>query len=135
MSFKENIDSSGCPVHHHPEHPGYVERFRTLYAKLTESSHEDEEAEVDVNNEGDTEDNAVATAAPQLTLVTDTGDRAVPDMYNGDQSRDRRISLGNGPCGTLPRDRSSHNTETHIKHGSSLTNLKVTCKKKLQKKN
>jgi len=140
VSFKDTHDS--CPVHHHQEHPGYVERFRTLYAKLTESSHEDEEAEAAADtapnttatSEGaddslnisdnkltpktDPNDHPSATPAPVLTLVTEEGNTIRPEF---DSKRDRRVSLGTG---TLPRDHDTTARDTLIKHGGSLTNLK-----------
>lgn len=135
VSFKESVDTSGCPVHQE-QHPGYVERFRTLYAKLTESSHEDDEVEagvgqVDANGKpSDNTDTTGATPAPELTLVTDNGDTVSPALYDGvfmsdeGRKRDRRVSLGTGHAGTLPRD-PSYNETPQIKHGTSLTNLKV----------
>ena len=57
--------------------------------------------------------------APVLTLVTAPGDRALPKYSAASPtSRDRRVSLGTAPT-SLPRD-------AGIKHGTSLTNLKVS---------
>ena len=143
VSFRETVEHAmaACPVHHTRDtqdrvtHPGYVERFRTLYAKLTESSHEDEEAaaqdaeadleDVKPSDHSDHDTNIVtptATPAPVVTLVTDSGDRVRPAEYSADSldRRDRRVSLGATPA-SLPRDR-----DAGIKHGSSLTNLKVS---------
>ena len=142
VSFRETVEHAmaACPVHHTRDqdrvtHPGYVERFRTLYAKLTESSHEEEEAQAQADLEdGKTSEQsdpdpdhtpvtAVTTGpgapAPVLTLVTASGDRALPEYSSASPtSRDRRVSLGTAPT-SLPRD-------AGIKHGTSLTNLKVS---------
>lgn len=57
--------------------------------------------------------------APVLTLVTASGDRALPKYSAASPtSRDRRVSLCTAPT-SLPRD-------AGIKHGTSLTNLKVS---------
>ena len=135
VSFRETVEHAmaACPVHHTRDtervtHPGYVERFRTLYAKLTESSHEDEEAQAQAvleeskaseqsDNDNDRVMNPV-TKAPVVTLVTASGDRGAPEYSTHSPSmRDRRVSLGTPS--SLPRD-------TGIKHGTSLTNLKVS---------
>ena len=143
VSFRETVEHAmaACPVHHTRDqervtHPGYVERFRTLYAKLTESSHEEEEAQAQadledskvVSEQSDNDNDHVpvttpvtqgATSAPVVTLVTASGDRGAPEYSTDSPSRrDRRVSLGT-PTAPLPRDKGG------IKHGTSLTNLKV----------
>ena len=133
VSFRETVEHAmaACPVHHTRDtdrvsHPGYVERFRTLYAKLTESSHEDEEAQAQAvledskaSEQSEPEPTVAPAPAPVVTLVTAAGDRATP-LYSADSPsrRDRRVSLGTAPT-SLPRD-------AGIKHGTSLTNLKVS---------
>ena len=145
VSFRETVEHAmaACPVHHTRDqervtHPGYVERFRTLYAKLTESSHEEEEAQAQadledskvVSEQSDNDNDQVpvvttpvtqgATSAPVVTLVTASGDRGAPEYSTDSPSRrDRRGSLGT-PTAPLPRDKGG------IKHGTSLTNLKVS---------
>ena len=138
VSFRETVEHAmaACPVHHTRDmervtHTGYVEKFRTLYAKLTESSHEDEEAQAQAvledskaikqsDSDNDRVLNSVTMAsslAPMVTLVTACGDRGAPEYSSHSPSmRDRRVSLGTPS--SLPRD-------TGIKHGTSLTNLKV----------
>ena len=113
VSFKDNPEP--CPAHHQSE-KSYAERFRSLYAKLTESSHEEEETEQEIQ--------------PTLTLVTASGENIKP-TYDGDRPQirrsmenlvfpqdGRRVSLGTGLL-------SKESLDKQIKHGSSLTNLKV----------
>lgn len=112
VSFKDNPEP--CPAHHQSE-KSYAERFRSLYAKLTESSHEEEETEKEIQ--------------PTLTLVTASGENIKP-TYDGDRPQirrsmenlvfpqdGRRVSLGTGLL-------SKESLDKQIKHGSSLTNLK-----------
>ena len=116
MSFKDNPVKSGPPCPAHQTEKSYTERFRSLYAKLTESSHEEEEAEKETQ--------------PTLNLVTATGENTKP-LYDGDRPNirrsmenlgsppgGRRVSLGTGLL-------SKESLDKQIKHGSSLTNLKV----------
>ena len=123
VSFKETVEAAGCPVHHPAEAgsqgPGLGERFRSLYAKLTEASHEDEDApqEAPGQEEAEQEAAAVATAAPVVTLVTESGVTVRSPQLEAGERRDRRVSLG-----TLAQ---AQPDTLHTKHGSSLTNLKV----------
>ena len=123
VSFKETVEAAGCPVHHPAEAgsqgPGLGERFRSLYAKLTEASHEDEDApqETPGQEEAEQEAAAVATAAPVVTLVTESGVTVRSPQLEAGERRDRRVSLG-----TLAQ---AQPDTLHTKHGSSLTNLKV----------
>ena len=123
VSFRDHDQHSGCPVHQTGD-VSVSDRFRTLYAKLTESSHEDEEVEQqDSPPVVSDQNNEPAAAAPVLTLVTSSGDAGRPEydeIVSPGSRRDRRVSLGTG---TVPRV--SQHCETNIKHGSSLTNLKV----------
>ena len=125
VSFRDN-PCSPCPAHHHQQSEkssaSVAERFRSLYAKLTESSHEEEEAEKAPAEQPE--------AQPTLNLVTTTGENARP-TYDGEKPNmrrsmenlaspqgGRRVSLGTG---LLSRE----SLDKQIKHGSSLTNLKV----------
>jgi len=120
VSFKDN-PCNPCPAHQHQSDKSYAERFRSLYAKLTESSHEEEETE---KQSGDKTE-----AQPTLNLVTITGENTRP-IYDGEKPNirrsmenlgspqgGRRVSLGTG---LLSRE----SLDKQIKHGSSLTNLK-----------
>ena len=123
VSFKDNPVSSSNPCPSHPQsEKSYAERFRSLYAKLTESSHEEEEPEPDKTE-----------TQPTLNLVTTSGETVKP-LYDGDTPHvrrsmenlaspqgGRRVSLGTG---LLSRE----SLDKKIKHGSSLTNLKVSSK-------
>ena len=122
VSFKDN-PCNPCPAHHHHQSDkSYAERFRSLYAKLTESSHEEEEAEKQSGDKTEVQ--------PTLNLVTITGENTRP-IYDGERPNirrsmenlvspqgGRRVSLGTG---LLSRE----SLDKQIKHGSSLTNLKV----------
>ena len=121
VSFKDN-PCSPCPAHHQQSDKSYTERFRSLYAKLTESSHEEEDTEKPSADKAETQ--------PTLNLVTITGENARP-IYDGERPNvrrsmenlgspqgTRRVSLGTG---LLTRE----SLDKQIKHGSSLTNLKV----------
>ena len=126
VSFKDNPVSSSNPCPSHPQsEKSYAERFRSLYAKLTESSHEEEEPEQQSGDKTETQ--------PTLNLVTTSGENIKP-LYDGETPHvrrsmenlgspqgSRRVSLGTG---LLSRE----SLDKKIKHGSSLTNLKVSSK-------
>jgi len=76
VSFKENghFGDPSCPIHHDGGAGGTnYSKYRTLYAKLTESSHEDEESEPEASDVDQTNQ-----SNPAAKICSDNGNNASP---------------------------------------------------------
>ena len=75
VSFKENGHQGdpSCPIHHDGGAGANYSRYRTLYAKLTESSHEDEESEPEASDVDQTNQ-----SNPAAKICNDKGNTASP---------------------------------------------------------
>jgi len=73
VSFKENghHGDPSCPIHHDAGGVVNYSRYRTLYAKLTESSHEDEESEPEASDADQTNQ-----SNPAAKICDDKGNTA-----------------------------------------------------------
>lgn len=75
VSFKENghFGDPSCPIHHDGGAGTNYSRYKTLYAKLTESSHEDEESEPEASDVDQTNQ-----SNPAAKICNDKGNTASP---------------------------------------------------------